>query len=92
MIVAVELLVIAAAVTVKVAEVAVAATATEAGTVNDVLLFDRVTLAPPEGAACVRVTVQLLDAFGPRLLALHESEETRTGATKLMLVLTEVLL
>jgi hypothetical protein len=40
-----------AVVTVKVPEVAVAATVTDAGTVSVELVFDRVTLAPPVGAA-----------------------------------------
>jgi hypothetical protein len=36
--------------------------------------------------------VQVLEAFGPRLLGLHESEETNAGATRLTVVLAEVLL
>jgi hypothetical protein len=36
--------------------------------------------------------VHVLDEFGPRLLALQESAETRTGATKLTVVLAELLL
>ena len=31
------------------------------------MLFARVTLAPPVGAGWVRVTVQVLEEFGPRL-------------------------
>ena len=38
------------------------------------------------------MTVHVLDEFGPRLLALQESVETRTGATKLTVVLAELLL
>ena len=49
--VALELLVSAPVVTLKVAEVAEAATATEAGTVSLELEFDKVTLMPPAGAA-----------------------------------------
>ena len=82
----------AAVVTVKFAEVAAAATVTEAGTVRVALEFDRVTLAPPVGAAWVKVTVQVLEAFGPRLLGLQASEETSTGATRLTVVLAELLL
>jgi hypothetical protein len=60
-IVALELLLIVAVVTVKVAEVAAAATETEAGTVKVELVFAKVTLAPPVGAACVSVTVHVLE-------------------------------
>ena len=76
----------------KVAEVAPAATATDAGTVNAAFVFDNATLPPPVGAACVRVTVQVLEELGPRLLGLHDKAETRTGATKLTVVLAELLL
>jgi hypothetical protein len=91
-IVALELLLTVPVVTVKVPEVAAAATVTEAGTVNVVLVFDKVTLAPPVGAAWVRVTVQVLDEVGPRLLGLHDSAETKIGATRLTIVLAELLL
>jgi hypothetical protein len=50
----------AAAVAVNVAVVNPALTVTEAGTVTEALLLDRLTLAPPAGAAAVRVTVQVL--------------------------------
>jgi hypothetical protein len=50
-IVALELLAIVPVVTVNVPVVAVAATVIEAGTVKVELVFDRVTLAPPVGAA-----------------------------------------
>jgi hypothetical protein len=48
--VALELLAMAAVVALKVADVAAAATVTEAGTVRTELVFVRVTLAPPVGA------------------------------------------
>jgi hypothetical protein len=76
----------------NVAVVAAAATVTEAGTVNAGLLLDRVTRAPPAGAALVKVTVQELDAFCPRLVGLQTSEETSTGATRLIVALAELLL
>ena len=90
--VALELLGIVPVVTVNVPVVAVAATVTEAGTVNVEFVFDRVTLAPPVGAACVRVTVQVLEELGPRLLGLQDSADTSTGATRLTLVFAELLL
>jgi hypothetical protein len=49
-----------------------------------------VTVAPPVGAAWVRVTVQVLEEFGPRLVGLQASEETSTDATRLMLALAEL--
>jgi len=74
----------------KVAEVAAAATVTDVGTVRVELLFVSVTLAPPLGAAWVRVTVQVLDAFGPRLVGLQTREETLVAGATLTTVLAEV--
>ena len=74
----------------KVAEVAAAATVTDAGTVSVELVFDNVTVAPPVGAAWVNVTVHVLEAFWPRLVGLHASEETFTGATRVMVALAEL--
>ena len=79
-------------VTPKVADVLVAATVTDAGTVSVALLFESVTLAPPVGAGCVRVTVHVLEAFGPRLLGAQDTVETDTGATRFTVVLAELLL
>jgi len=76
----------------KVADVAAPATATDAGTARVALVLVRVTVAPPAGAGCVTVTVQVLEEFGPRLVGLQTSEETSTGATRLMLALAELLL
>ena len=87
-----ELLPIVVVVALNVAEVALAATVTEAGTVNAALEFDSPTLAPPVGAGWVNVTVQVLDEFCPKLLGLQASEETSTGATRLILAEAEVLL
>ena len=86
------MVVTASVVTLKLAEVAAAATVTDAGTVRVGLVLVRVTLMPPLGAAWVRVTVQVLEEFGPRLVGLHDSEETDTGATRLTLELAELLL
>jgi hypothetical protein len=69
-----------------------AAITTDDGAVSKLLTVDRRTLAPPVGAACVRVTVQVLEEFGPRLVGLQASEETSAGATRLMLALAELLL
>ena len=62
---ALALLLMAAVVTVKFADVAAAATVTEAGTVSFALVFERVALAPPAGAGWVSVTVQVLEEFCP---------------------------
>ena len=76
----------------KVADVAAAATVTEAGTVSVELVLVSVTLAPPVGAAWVKVTVQVVDELWPRLVGLQASEETSTGATRLTVVFAELLL
>ena len=88
-IVALESLGIVAVVTAKVAVVAAAATVTDAGTAKVALLFVRLTLAPPVGAACVKVTVHVLDEFCPRLEGLHETDDTCTG-TRLTVVFAEL--
>jgi hypothetical protein len=90
--VAVELLLMAAVVTVKVVDVAAAATVTEAGTVRVALEFVRVTLAPPVGAGWARVTVHVLEELAPMLAGLQLRDDTCTGATRLTVVLAELLL
>jgi hypothetical protein len=65
----------AAAVALKVAAVAPAATVTDAGTVSEALLLASVTLDPPVGAAVFKVTVQLAAALGFRLPGLHVRDE-----------------
>jgi hypothetical protein len=80
------------AVAVELAEVEPAGTVTEAATDSIVLLLDSVTLAPPLGAAWFSVVVQVVEEFGPRLAGLQLSEETCTGAVRLMLAVAEVLL
>ena len=92
MIVALELLPMAAVVALKVAEIAAAATVTDAGTVSEELVLASAILAPPVGADWVKVTLHVLDEFGPRLAGLHESEETNTGAARLTVELAELLL
>ena len=76
----------------NVAEVDAAATVTDAGTVRVALVLVRVTAAPPVGAGWVRVTEQVLEAFGPRLVGLQARLETNTGATRLMVAFAELLL
>jgi hypothetical protein len=79
-------------VTVKLPEVAAVATVIDIGTVSVELVLVRVTVAPPLGAAWVRVMVQVLEELGPRLVGLQTSEETSTGAVRLMVALAELLL
>jgi hypothetical protein len=57
--VAVVVVLTAATVAVKAALAALAATVTEAGTVTELLLLDRVTVCPPVPAAALSVTVQV---------------------------------
>ena len=83
------LLLIVVVVVLNVAVVAPAATVTDAGTVNSALVSLRVTAAPPAGAACVNVTVQVLVAFCPKLVGLHASDDTVTGATRLIVAFAE---
>ena len=73
----------------KVAVVAAAGTVTDAGTVRVPFVFVSVTVTAA-GAALVRATVHVLEAFGPRVVGLQVSEETSTGATRLTVVFAEV--
>jgi hypothetical protein len=76
----------------NVAVVDAAATVTDVGTVSVAFVFVNVTTAPPVGAACVSVTVQVLEAFCPRLVGLHTSDDTKTEAAKLIVAFAELLL
>jgi hypothetical protein len=82
----------AAVVAVKVEDVAAAATVTEAGTVNAASAFESATAAPPVGADWLRVTVQVTEELAPMLEGVQASDETSTGATRLTVVLAELLL
>ena len=75
----------------NVAVIAAAATVTDAGTVSVGLVLVRVTNAPPAGAALLNVTVQVLEAFCPRLAGLHASDNTTAGPTRLMGAVAEPL-
>ena len=86
------MLAMAAVVALKLTRAAAASTVTDAGTVSVEFVLVRVTIAPPVGAGWVRVAVQVLEAFGPRVLGLQISEETSTGAARVMVALAEVLL
>jgi len=85
--VALALLPRVAVVAVKLAELAVAATVTEAGIVRRELMFARVTTAPPAGAAWDRVTVQMLEEFAARVVGVQASEDTETRATRCTMTL-----
>ena len=81
----------AAAVALKVAVVAPAATVTDAGTVSNGLLLASVTAEPPAGEIWVMVTVQVLTALWPRVAGLQATPETSTGASRLTLALCELV-
>jgi hypothetical protein len=81
--VALWVVLIVPAVAVNVAEVPLAGTVTDAGTVSEALLSERATLDPPAGAALFRVTVQVVEAPEFTLVGLHAKLETKIGATRL---------
>jgi hypothetical protein len=74
------LLLIEPAVTLKVADVEPAATVTDVGALRDELLSDNETDTPPVEATGVRVTVQTLVPPELRLVGLHVSPLSSTGA------------
>ena len=76
------------AVTVNVADVAPAATATDAGVVSSELLSDSVTVVLAV-AALLNVTVQVLAALEPRVVGVHASEESVTAAARVMVAVFE---
>jgi hypothetical protein len=82
---------VAAAVALKLAVVAPAATVTDEGVVSKVLLLERVTPEPPVAAAWASVTLQVATALCPRLVGLQTTAETRTGAMRLMVAVFELL-
>jgi hypothetical protein len=81
-----------AACTGKATELDPAGTVTVGGAVSALLTVETTMLAPPAGALFVNVTVQMPEEFGPRLVGLQASEETRTEATRLTVALAELLL
>jgi hypothetical protein len=77
---------------VNVAVVFPAATVTDAGTVAEVSLLARETLAPPEGAALVSVTVPLEDVPPVTLVGLSVTDESVAAALAGVIVSAAVLL
>ena len=73
---------------VKVAVVAPAATATDAGTASMALLSDSVTVVAAVGALD-SVTVQVLLVEDPRLLGEQARDVSITGATRLMVAVCD---
>jgi hypothetical protein len=59
--------------------------------VSEALLLASPTLDPPVGAVWVSVTVHELTALCPRLVGLQEIPETRTGASRLIVAVCELL-
>lgn len=74
-------------VTVKVAVVDPAATATEAGTLAFALLLERVTVNPPVGAAPVIVTVPVEEAPPVSAFGLSATDDTADAVTAMLAVL-----
>jgi hypothetical protein len=66
----------------KVFDIVPAPTVTDAGTGTVLVLLLSVTAAPPTGATLESVTVQVLVVAGLRLVGLHASDVTVTGATR----------
>jgi hypothetical protein len=91
-IVALELLLTVAVVALKVAELAAAATVADVGNVSTELVLERVTLAPPLVAGWLKVMVQVAEELEPTLAGLQTSDDTNTGATRVTIVLTELVL
>ena len=61
-----------------------AATVTLAGTIAEELLLDSATGTPPAGATLESVTPHVAVAPDPKLVGLHDSEETPTDTTRLI--------
>jgi hypothetical protein len=80
----------AAAVALKVAVVAPAATVTDAGTESEVLLLPSATLDPPPGADWVSVTVQVATALWLRLVGLQTTPEIWSPVKRAMVAVWEL--
>jgi hypothetical protein len=75
------------AVALKAAELLLAGTVTDVGTLRDALLLESATALPLVGAAWLRVTVHVLDAPELTLAGLQARVETIAGAIRLRLTL-----
>src|ERR1022692_3793931 len=71
------------------AEVALAATVAEAGTVSEALLSERATTVPPVGADWFRVTMHVVDALELTLVGLQAKAVTSMGATRVKVAVWE---
>jgi hypothetical protein len=56
------------------------------------LVLESVTAAPPAGAAFVSVIVHKVEAFGPMLAGLQDSDDTPTEPSRLMVAVAVILL
>ena len=65
-------------------------TETVNGAVNVELVLASAMTAPPAGTAWFTLTVHVLLVFGPRLVGLHESEETSTELASPRVVFAEL--
>ena len=89
--VALSALVIVPDVAVKVVLLDPSGTVTEAeGTGNKELLLDTDTMVPPVGAELFRVMVHVVVSSESNVVGLHPSEESATGASRLMLAVCDV--
>jgi hypothetical protein len=77
---------------VAVNEVAVnaAGTVTDDGAVSDGFVLAIVMRAPPLGAGCERLMVQVVEAFGPRLVGVQANEETTTDGVSVRVACAEL--
>jgi hypothetical protein len=74
----------------KVAVIAPDATVIDAGTVKAALLSEIAIVPPPVGAALLSVTVQVLEALGPRVVGLQLSDDTSVDADRVIVAVAEL--
>jgi hypothetical protein len=79
-------------VAVNIVLVAPAFTVTEAGAVRVAFVFESVIAAPPAGAAFVSIIVHAVEAFGPILVGLQDSDDTPREPRRLTVAVALVLL